>query len=183
MQHVLRVFNEKVVAALKLKGAYETTSIIQNILDWWNIVNVSAKGQDIRLRDHNRSVQDKDSNNLQLFLDIFKCMKSGHGPKRVQCVTHDTKKALVQTTEGLIAICKHLLSVGFDYVLLRELQSDRIEGEFSVYRQSTGANAFMAAGDVFSAFKKRLARFAASFLESVEVGQPNRKGHICEGPN
>ena len=68
-------------------------------------------------------------------------------------MTHDTKKALVQTTEGLIAVCKHLLNIGFDYVLLREIQSDRIEGEFSVYRQSTGASAFMTTGDVTYAFK------------------------------
>lgn len=109
-------------------------------------------------------------------------MDSGHGAKRIQCLTHDTKRALVQTTEGLIAVCKHLFSVGFDYVLLRELQSDRIEGEFSVYRQSTGDNAFMAAGDVFAAFKKRLARFAASFLESVETEPSDKKSHTCEGP-
>ena len=110
-------------------------------------------------------VQNKNSNNLfssnnffffflKLFLEQFKCMKSGHGPKHVECVTHDTKKALVQTTEGLIGVWKHLFSVGFDYILLYELQIDRIEGEFSVYRQSTGANAFIAAGDVFSVFIK-----------------------------
>ena len=38
-------------------------------------------------------------------------MKSGHGPKHVQCVTHDTNKALVQTTEGLIAVCKHFFQL------------------------------------------------------------------------
>ena len=32
--------------------------------------------------------------------------------------------------------------MGFDYVLLREFQSDRIEGEFGIYRQSTGGNMF-----------------------------------------
>ena len=73
------------------------------------------------------------------------------------------QKTLVQTTEGLIAVCKHLFSVDFDYVLLRDLQSGKIEGEFSVYRQSTGANAFMAAGDVFSAFKKCLANLLHPF--------------------
>ena len=132
VQHVLRVFNEKVVAALKLQGSSETATFIQQILDWWNTVNVSAKGQDVRLRDPNRSVQDEKSNNLQLFLEQFQGMDSGHGAKRIQCLTHDTKRAFVQTIEGLIAVCKHLFSVGFDYVLLRELQSDRIEGEFSV---------------------------------------------------
>ena len=43
---------------------------------------------------------------------------SGQGPKRVNSLTHDTKKALVQTTSGQIEVCKHLLQKGFTYVLL-----------------------------------------------------------------
>lgn len=183
VQHVLAVFNDRVVAALRLQGASDTAAFIQQILDWWNTVNVSAKGQDIRMRDLNRSVQEEHSSSLQPFLELFLESESGHGPKRVQCLTHDTKRALVQTTEGLIAVCRFLFSVGFQYVLLRELQSDRIEGEFSVYRQSTGANAFMLAGDVFTAYKRRMARFAASFLESVEVdlAKQSNISHVCSG--
>ena len=154
VQHVLKVFNDRVVAALRLKGACDSANFIQFILDWWNTVNVSAHGQNIRLNDPSRHVQDQNSTNLKVFLEKFKESKSGHGANRVQCFTHDTKKALVQTTEGLIAVCEHLFSVGFKYVLLREIQSDRIEGEFSVYRQSTGASAFMTAADVSYAFKK-----------------------------
>lgn len=62
-----------------------------------------------------------------------------------------------------------MISNGFKYVLLIDIQSDRIEGEFSVYRQSTGANVFMGVSDVAAAFRKRLARFAVSFLETIEV--------------
>jgi len=72
VQHVLKVFNEKVVAALRLQGDPETTVFVEQILNWWNIVNVSAKGQEKRMRDPNRSVQDLTSNNLQTFLDSFK---------------------------------------------------------------------------------------------------------------
>ena len=76
----------------------------------------------------------------------------------------------MQTMRGLTSICAHLLTrAGFQYVLLRELQSDRIEGEFSVYRESTGANAFVTSGDVFTGCKKCLARYAASYLETLEV--------------
>ena len=115
-------------------------------------------------------------------MEQFQEAESGHGATRVQCLTHDTKKALVQTTEGMIAVCKHLFTIGFNYVLLREIQSDRIEGEFSVYRQSTGANAFMTTGDVSAAFKKRLAQFAASFLESVVSDASIDNPHTCVGP-
>ena len=81
--------------------------------------------------------------------------------------------------QGLTSICAHLLNhAGFQYVLLRELQSDRIEGEFSVYRQSMGANAFMTSGDVLTACKKRLASHAASYLETLDVNGKT-KAHTC----
>ena len=80
---------------------------------------------------------------------------------------------------GLAAVCKYLLNTaGFTYVLLREIQSDRIEGEFGVYRQSTGVNAFMTAGDVSAASKKRLARHAAKFLKSLEF-EEEQHNHVC----
>ena len=109
----------------------------------------------------------------------FETVDSGHGASRKECLTHDTKKALVQTMKGLISLCKHLLThAEFDYVLLREIQSDKIESEFSVYRQSTGSNDFMTSSDVFSAYKKRLARHAATYLESLDF-QKEEKIHTC----
>ena len=179
VQHVLRVFNDKVVAALTLRGCLETANFVQTILHWWNIVNVSGKGQDQRMNDPNRCVQYPETTNLQTYLAIFKNAPSGQGARRIQCLTHDTKKALVQTMEGLVAVCHHLhRNADFEYVLLREIQSDRLEGEFSVYRQSTGGNSFMTSGDVFAACKQRLARYAASYLQSLEV-QPEPKQHTC----
>ena len=95
-------------------------------------------------------------------------------------LTHDTKKALLQTTAGQIEVCKYLFNLGFDYVLLRELQSDRIEGEFSVYRQSTGANVFMTASDVVNSFKRRLTEFAGSHLQSLDFAADSPT-HECRG--
>ena len=46
VQHVLRLFNDKVVASLKIKGCHETANFIQTVLNWWNVMNVSKKGQD-----------------------------------------------------------------------------------------------------------------------------------------
>ena len=173
VQHVLKVFNDKVEAALRLQKCGDTADIIHFVLNWWNVVNVSSKHQEARLNDPHRHVQDLTSTNLSVLSDyhqIFQRAHSGHGKGREHCVTHDTKKALVQTMQGMASICAHLLTqAGFQYVLLRELQSDRIEGEFSVYRQSTGANAFMTSEDVLTACKKRQARYAASYLETLEV--------------
>ena len=181
VKHVLKVFNEKVVGGLKLQGSTETADFVQCVLHWWKIVNVCRKGEDSRFRDPARAVQTPNSDSLHSLLEMFQSAQSGHGERRIQCFTHDTKRALVQTTEGMIAICQFLFSVGFEYVLLRELQSDRIEGEFSVYRQSTGANAFMAVNDVYNSFKKRLARYAATFLQSLEMTTTEDLSRCCDG--
>ncbi|KAF2349564.1 hypothetical protein FHG87_019680 [Trinorchestia longiramus] len=66
------------------------------------------------------------------------------GGRVIRCITdnyEDTKKAVEQTTQGLLAVCRYLFrNADFQYVLLREIQSERLEGEFSVYRQSTVIN-------------------------------------------
>ena len=176
---MLKVFNEKVEAALRLQKCGDTADFVHFVLNWWNVVNVSSKGQDVKLNDPHRRVQDNTSTNLSDYHQIFQQAPSGYGKGRQRCVTHDTKKALVQTMQGLASICTHLLNhAGFQYVLLRELQSDRIEGEFSVYRQSTGANAFMTSGDVLTSCKKRLAKYAASYLKTLE-GTVETTTHTC----
>ena len=48
-----------------------------------------------RMNDPHRSVQDKTSTNLTEFLHQFEAVDSGHGASRQECLTHDTKKALV----------------------------------------------------------------------------------------
>ena len=68
---------------------------------------------------------------------------------------------------GLIELCQTLHQKGFKYVLLKQIQSDRLECEFSVYSQSTGANILMSVNDVSTASCARLVKFAASFLKVI----------------
>lgn len=146
-----------------------------------DLVNVSGKGQDQRMNNPYQAVQDPQSTSLQTFLLIFQEASSGHGANRIKCFTHDTKNALVQTMQGLIAVCCYLFrNADFHYVLLREIKSDRLEGEFSFYRQSTGANSFMTTGDVFSACKQRLTRYTAVTLQSIDA-HPVSKEPNCLG--
>jgi len=96
------------------------------------------------------------------------------------CFTHDTKRAIVQTINGQKDICRYLFDNGYQYVLLRELQSDKIEGEFAIYRQSTGSNLLMFSKDVVNCYKKRIAYFAASFLQEVPTTS-DKHSHECIG--
>ena len=106
---------------------------------------------------------------IQQLHSVFTNSTSGFGKSRCRSITHDTKKALLQTLEGLSDLCNFLFSVGFTYVLIGEIQSDCLEGEFGVYLQSTGANPFMMVNDVSSTFNKRLVKFTSLFLEKSTV--------------
>jgi hypothetical protein len=177
VKHVLKVFSDKVVAGLKLRNKPETANFIQQVVTLWKMLNVSSLGEDKRFNDPARSAHNVDG--LQRYLKLFEESISGHGSNRICCLTHDTRKAMVQTLAGFIAMSRYLFSVGFDYVLLGSLQNDRIEGEFSVYRQSTGANMFMTSKDVLSAYKKRLARFSARNLDVIHTDTALRS-HSCD---
>ena len=48
--------------------------------------------------------------------------------------TSETKVALVNSLNGLVEVITLLLSEGHSYVLRGIFQSDRLEGEFGVYR-------------------------------------------------
>ena len=94
----------------------------------------------------------------------------------VESLTHDTQKSFkVQTMRGLHEVCKNLLNnAGFQYVLLREIQSDRIEGEFGVYRQSTGANLFMTSGDVETECKNAKNGWPGLQLETLNPSKTSK---------
>ena len=49
---------------------------------------------------------------------------------RVRSLTDDSWKCLFFTLSGIVDMVKM-----FDYVLIREFQNDRIEGEYRIYRQ------------------------------------------------
>ena len=179
VKHVLNVFNDRVIAALQLEGKVETAAFIQDVLSWWKIVNVSAKSENVRFNDQDRVVQTPSCSNLSKYIQLFTHSTSGQGPKRVHSLTHDTRKALIQTTEGLQAVCNFLYAEGMEYVCLKDMQSDKIESEFGIYRQSTGSNFFMTADDAISCFKKRLTRFSAVVLKQVDSQEPKPQ-HTCK---
>ena len=57
----------------------------------------------------------------------------------MRSLTNETRNALITTLNGLSEIAVNLLEdKSFKYVLLGFFQSDRLEGEFGVYRQMSG---------------------------------------------
>ena len=84
--------------------------------------------------------------------------------RRMHSLTADTSNALHQTLSGLVALSKYKLDVGFKYVLPGKDQSDRIEAEFGIYRQSSGGNYCISTYQVYmishinGVFKVNIAR-------------------------
>ena len=59
---------------------------------------------------------------------------------RVMGLTSDTGNALHVTLLGICGLVPKLLDRGMKYVLTGQLQSDRLEAEFGIYRQQSGGN-------------------------------------------
>ena len=92
---------------------------------------------------------------------------------RVMCLTVDTSNAL-GVTLGLIALIKLLLSKGFKYVLPGTFQSDRLEGEFGVYRQSAGGCSYISLQQIMNSLSvQRLKLFDKLEIES-------KSAHVTE---
>ena len=70
--------------------------------------------------------------------------------QRIKDLTSETSNALHQTLVGIVDLIKTLLSQGHQYVLPGNISSDRTEGEFGIYRQSSGGNFLISAEQVFS---------------------------------
>ena len=65
----------------------------------------------------------------------------------------DTSNALHRTLTGIVALIKLKLDIGFSSVLPGKVQSDRIEGEFGIYRQNSGGNYCISTYQVFNSLK------------------------------
>ena len=65
---------------------------------------------------------------------MAKKMRGKQG-KRIKLFTRDTSLAIEHTCNGSVDLCKHLLTNGFDYVMLGEFTTDYLENEFGRLRQ------------------------------------------------
>ena len=63
-------------------------------------------------------------------------------------LTADTSNTLHRTFTGIVALIKLKLDIRFSYVL--PVKSDRIEGEFGIYRQNSSGNYCIFTYQVFN---------------------------------
>ena len=141
----LQVFNEKTVAALEIQGSMETARFIQLVLRMWKILNIKSPDKWYMPYDEDRkpfkNIDDQRLAFIKSMATMFKSMDtySASTKTREMGLTTDTSNALYITLNGIINLIPILLTK-MRYILTAEFQSDRIEGEFGIYRQLSGGN-------------------------------------------
>ena len=94
----------------------------------------------------------------------------------MKALTGDTSNALHVTLLGMVDLIKTLLQHGHKYVLPGKIQSDRVEGEFGIYRQNSGGNYFISVDQVISSLSlERIKLFNKLDIAREE----NRRGNCC----
>ena len=108
-----------------------------------------------RDRDVFRTVDDNRFEFLENMALMFEKMNTSSTTysTRVMYLTSQTSKALSLTIKGLITIIKRFLGEGIKYVITGNFQSDRLEGEFGIYRQLDGGHYYMSAEHVQNCLK------------------------------
>ena len=153
---VLKIFNEKTVAALKEKQ--ETKVFVENVTKMWNILNVKAPPVGNILKDDDRiPLCDPQDQRLDFLLGIAHCFNEMNSSctLRVGSLTSDTREALYLTINGIVNMYRMSLNEKNFNVLLGHFQSDIIEGEFGVFRPNSWGNYYISYEQVLSSLTLR----------------------------
>ena len=175
------VFNEKTVVALKLRKMDDTATFVEHVTKMWNIINVRSTSSGFHLNDNDRyPITNPNDSRLDFLLNMataFKLMDNSKKGSRNKGLTLDTSSALHQSLYGLVHLVRILLSTGHSYVLLGKLQSDPIEKEFGVWRQSHGGNYFVSAEQIVSSLQLQRLRLFSKI--GIEVEEEDRNDTDC----
>ena len=151
---VYNVFNEKTCIALEQQKKTGTENFVKNVTRLWHMLNIRSTSIGHRLNDVDRlpftDPKDERFYFILKMATIFKQMDNSVRGQRIKGLTSETSNAFHQTLVGIVDLIKTLLSQGHQYVLPGKISSDRTEGEFGIYRQSSGGNFLISAEQVFS---------------------------------
>ena len=81
-------------------------------------------------------------NTILQFSEMALQIKDGQG-KRYKQFTRDAAQVIYHTRNGIISLCRSLLRVSHNYVLLGTFSTDPLEKEFEKLRQGSGGTYFL----------------------------------------
>ena len=157
VQLVCNIFNEKTVAAQEERNLIGTTIFVKMVTKMWNIINIKSPHAGFRTNDpDNNPFRDKSDDHLQYLTKLattYERMDNSPRDQRMHSLTSDTSNALHRTLTGIVVLIKLKLDIGSSLVLPGKVQSDRKEGEFSIYRKNRGENYCISMYQVFNSLK------------------------------
>jgi hypothetical protein len=193
----LRLFDEKNIAALKMKYANDISCVegaiafLKLIGDWWKIINCNSFYKDIRLRDPRcapiQSVDDENLIFLENFLkwlELWNNLEVQGEPKKSRNgkLTLQTQLSLTHSLKTIIALCRYLTDdLQFQYILLFKFQTDALEDRFGKYRQMSGGNYHISVMQVLES-ERTLKMLSVLKLKSSNKGEFSLKEFLdsCE---
>ena len=183
----LRVFSEKTHSALithpslAAKEVQDTAIFLKKVITWWKIVNVKALGADVRHNDPlQAAISDPHDKRLDYLLEFgdMALEMAGTQGKRIKQFSKDTANAIHHTCNGLVDVCRDLLSSSHKYVLLGQFTSDHLEKEFGKLRQGCGGTYLLTVQQIL----EKLSINQASLLLKLDVEIEEfsvHSGHQC----
>lgn len=159
---VCKVFDDKTTAAFEAvrdQSNFQpgTVKLVTLITDWFKMMNVKDRYNDIKLRDTARApwrIDCESFKKLESICNVIStCRWEGTG-KRCRKLTKFTADAFLVTTRFNIAAATELLiNHHFRYVLSAVFSQDPLEKFFGQARQRFGGNFYIDIGDVLAAAK------------------------------
>ena len=191
---VVNVFNEKTCVALAQMQMEGTKIFVENVTKMWNILNIKKPYAGQKLNDKDREPFKNSSDARLKFLEdmgtSFKKMDNSVFGNRIRGLTSDTSNALHQTLNAsLIRNLLHCPDVQLcndGYVLPGKLQSDRLEAEFGIIRDSSGSNFLIHAEQAINSLQlqqlKLFAKHKVPFQDNLDLNPccPNLNLHDSE---
>ena len=175
VQLTFNVFNEKTVAVLKINGFHSTETFVRLVTRMMNMLNVKSPYTATKLNDTDRrvirDVEDDRFPYLESMAGMFEKMDPANSqyPGRVMCLTTQTSKALSLTLRGVVAVSKTLLNNGVDYVMTGDLNDERLEGEFGIFRGSSGGDYYMSGDQIENALKLQRIKLFSSLEGEIHT--------------
>jgi hypothetical protein len=185
----LKVFSEKTSHALlhhpgmeKFDGVADTAIFINKVLTWWKILNVKSQYMDIRRNDDlQAAISDPCDERLETILKFgdMALQMGGKQGKRQKQLTRDTSQAIFHTCNGLVNLCRQLLSTSHQYVLFGQFSTDPLEKEFSKLRQGSGGTYFISVQQIVEKSNINRAKLLLALNTDTAAMDVEDPGHAC----
>ena len=113
-----------------IDGRERKAAFIKIVVNWCKILNVKNIGVDVRFNNKLQAVVqdplDERLNTILQFSEMALQMKCGQG-KCYKQFSRDTAQAIHHTYNGIVSLCRSLLRVSHNFVLLETFSTDPLE--------------------------------------------------------